>query len=269
MSISAAISPTIADSSHILQTRNAFAVLDPNGYDTGFNANINIPNGDKIKVNAGGNMGTGYGMVGYVRYKDANNAYHDYGFGCILDSSGSTQSQATCSLTEKCTAAPAMGGKSGAILVGGNFTQADLLGSNQPRGHIAALTSNFTLDTSSFAGAGANGPIYALSAEGDNDQGKPLIGGAFSTYNGVGRNNVARLNLDGSLDTTFNPGTGTDGPVYAIRWFNYGNNGPTIGKAVLGGAFTSYNGTTMPGLAQVFASLGVNLAPNYLLLLGN
>ena len=77
---------------------------------------------------------------------------------------------------------------------------------------------------------------------------------------------MARLYRNGLLDTTFNPGTGPNGKVYAIEWTHWGNNGPTVGKAILGGAFTSYNGTTMPGIAQVFASQA-NFNPGALFLL--
>ena len=35
---------------------------------------------------------------------------------------------------------------------------------------------------------------------------------------------------------------------------------PTVGKAVLGGVFTTYNGTTMPGVAKIFASAGFDPA---------
>jgi hypothetical protein len=36
--------------------------------------------------------------------------------------------------------------------------------------------------------------------------GKLLIGGRFTTVNGVGRTNIARLNEDGTLDTGFQNG---------------------------------------------------------------
>ncbi len=36
--------------------------------------------------------------------------------------------------------------------------------------------------------------------------GSVLIGGAFTTVNGANRNHVARLNPDGSLDGSFDPG---------------------------------------------------------------
>jgi hypothetical protein len=41
--------------------------------------------------------------------------------------------------------------------------------------------------------------------------GKILIGGAFTTYNGVARNRIARIYSDGSLDHTFVPGSGFSG----------------------------------------------------------
>ena len=72
---------------------------------------------------------------------------------------------------------------------------------------------------------------------------------------------AARLNLDGSLDNSFNPGIGTAGTgiAYGVTWFN--------NRAAFGGAFTSYNGTTRPGVAQVFASMGASPAAINMLLL--
>ena len=42
------------------------------------------------------------------------------------------------------------------------------------------------------------------------------MGGNFTSYNGEPRNYLARLNADGSLDATFDPGTALNGPVNAI-----------------------------------------------------
>ena len=58
-----------------------------------------------------------------------------------------------------------------------------------------------------------NGTVWATAVQPD---GRIFIGGAFNTVNGVARNNLARLNTDGTLDTTFDPGTTLNGPVYAI-----------------------------------------------------
>lgn len=239
---------TVYNSSHNPLSRNAFAVLDSNGYDTGFNPQFNMTGVDKIKVNTGGNLGGGYGMVGYARYNG-----NDAGFACALDPSGNLLNYMLFNGEVLC----ATGLADGRIVFGGNFTNV-LYPAQVSRNHIAAITSNFSLD-GSFAGAGADGPIWGMRTQGDNNNGKPLIAGAFTAYNGVGRARVARLNLDGSLDTSFNPGTGANGTVYGVTWFN--------NRAAFGGAFTSYNGTTIRGVAQVLALLGrANPAVNLLLL---
>lgn len=249
----------IADSSHALQPGNAFARLNNDGsLDSDFNAQISIPNSSNICVNAGGSMGGGnYGMVGYYLESGAN----DRGFACGLDQVGNQQTYMLLDGEVKC----ATGLSDGRILFGGKFTQV-----THPvtasRGHILAITPSFTLD-SSFAGDGANGPIHTLRAQGDDSTGKVLIGGNFTSYNGISRNNVARLNRDGSLDSIFNPGIGTNNKVHAIAWTHWGNNGPTIGKALLGGAFTTYDGVSRPGIARILATDGSVNPAIFLLLL--
>ena len=59
--------------------------------------------------------------------------------------------------------------------------------------------------------------------------GKILIGGSFTTVLGVTRNNIARLNTDGTLDTAFNPNANDD--VYSIAV-------QADGKILVGGVFT-------------------------------
>ncbi len=49
-------------------------------------------------------------------------------------------------------------------------------------------------------GDGANGSINATAIQTD---GKIIIGGSFTKYNENGRLFVARINPDGSIDTTF------------------------------------------------------------------
>ena len=70
---------------------------------------------------------------------------------------------------------------------------------------------------------------------------------------------MARLNPDGSLDTIFNPGIGADGPVYAMNWNDY------IRRLRIGGGFTTYQGVSRPGIAQIKASRG-SIEPVLLLL---
>ena len=62
--------------------------------------------------------------------------------------------------------------------------------------------------------AGANGAVQAVVCQTD---GRVVIGGAFTSADGIARNNIARLMTDGSLDTSFNPGPGADAPGLC-RW---------------------------------------------------
>lgn len=246
----------VYDSSGTPQSRTAFALLNSDGSLDAYTASFNIPNSSNIYVNTGGSMGGGsYGMVGY--YKNTTNS-SDCGFACVLDKDGIQTNLLTFNGEVTCGT-----GSESRIVLGGKFTQVT---SPEPadRNFLAALTSSFTLD-SSFTGT-TDGPVHALQTQGENDDGNILIGGNFTHYNGVARNNLARLLRNGDLDNSFNPGTGPNGGVYAIRWTQWGTNGRTVGKAIIGGAFTSYNDATRLGIAQVFASQA-NFSPGVLLLL--
>ncbi|HEY0658433.1 MAG TPA: hypothetical protein VGD05_08160, partial [Pyrinomonadaceae bacterium] len=86
----------------------------------------------------------------------------------------------------------------GKILVGGTFTSVN----GVARGNIARLNSDGTLDLSFNTGGGANtGSINAIAV---TSAGKILIGGTFTQFSGINRSKLARLNADGSLDTSFN-----------------------------------------------------------------
>ena len=67
---------------------------------------------------------------------------------------------------------------------------------------ISRLNSNGTLDTSFNIGTVPNGSVDTVVLQND---GKVLIGGQFTAFNGQTRNGFARLNANGSLDTAFNP----------------------------------------------------------------
>ena len=87
------------------------------------------------------------------------------------------------------------------------------------RTRIARLNSDGSLGTSFNPGAGANNSVHSVAIQQD---GKVLIGGPFTLVNGVSRNRIARLNTDGSLDSSFNPGTGADSTVNAVAVPGYG-----------------------------------------------
>src|SRR5437764_3597699 len=49
----------------------------------------------------------------------------------------------------------------------------------------------------------ANGAVHAIALQAD---GKILIGGEFTTVGGTNCSRIARVNVDGTVDATFNPG---------------------------------------------------------------
>ena len=57
-------------------------------------------------------------------------------------------------------------------------------------------------DTTYSPFAGLNGDVFALAVETNSDN-QLLVGGNFTMADGVTRNNIARLNSDGSLDADF------------------------------------------------------------------
>ena len=126
----------------------------------------------------------------------------------------------------------------GKILVGGDFT---VYGGYDWRG-LVRIDEWGTVDQSfsSMSGPtlGANASVKCLATQGD---GKIIVGGLFSSFNGVTRNRLARLNVDGSIDPSFNTGSGFAGSgmtngVYCTKI-------QSDGKILVGGDFTSFNGT--------------------------
>lgn len=93
------------------------------------------------------------------------------------------------------------------------------------------------------AGGGVSGSSRVMDIARQPD-GKLIAVGEFTTFNGVTRNRVVRLHPDGTVDTTFNPGTGANGTVNAVLL-------QPDGKILIGGAFTAYNGTGREYLARL------------------
>lgn len=85
------------------------------------------------------------------------------------------------------------------------------------------------------------GPDSQVNAAVPLPNGKIMIAGNFSEYNTVSRNGIARINADGSLDSSFNPGTGvpivTGNSTFGISDLKV----QADGKILIGGGFISYN----------------------------
>jgi uncharacterized delta-60 repeat protein len=125
----------------------------------------------------------------------------------------------------------------GRILVGGLFTSFDGLAS----GRLQRLNSDGSVDQTFVAGLGADNAIYTILIQPD---GKILIGGDFTMFNGVARNRIARLRMDGSLDPTINFGSGANGFVATLAM-------QSDRKILLAGGFTQYNDEPHAYLARI------------------
>src|SRR5690606_31870995 len=126
----------------------------------------------------------------------------------------------------------------GKVLIGGSFSQYNGLSHNS----IIRLNANGSVDSTFESGIGFEKAfIYKIALQ---DDGKIVIGGYFTTYNNYPHNNIIRLNQDGTIDSTFQTGSGfnQDVNVIAIQ---------SNGKMLVGGNFSQYNGQSVPSLVRL------------------
>jgi uncharacterized delta-60 repeat protein len=171
----------------------------------------------------------------------------------------------------------------GKIIVSGDFTSINGTGRNR----IARLNASGSVDTSFNPGFGIEGGtnqiVKSIKFQPD---GKIIIGGDFTNYNGTLRRGIARINTDGSLDASFNAGfsasafqiaslaiqangkiiAGSDN-AFIARLNSNGNNDSgfvamvnapvtgvalqTNGRIFVGGSFSTVNGTARNGVARL------------------
>ncbi len=140
----------------------------------------------------------------------------------------------------------------GKILIGGNFTTVGGL----TRQYVARLNADGSLDSSFVDPAVLQPGTFAiLNSLAVQTDGKILIGGYFSMVGGVSKNYIARLNADGTLDTSFS--TTVNSPVNGICLLD-------DGRILIGGTFTTVNSATHNGLAKLNSNGGVqSFAPDF------
>lgn len=127
----------------------------------------------------------------------------------------------------------------GKIIAGGGFNNVG----GQPRGKVARLNADGTLDTSfqnpQIVGASSHDGVYAMARQTD---GKVMIAGFFTSVGGQSQSYLARLNIDGSRDISFNPILSNVATAVAVQ---------DDGKIIVGGYFTAVNGQTRTRLARL------------------
>ena len=121
----------------------------------------------------------------------------------------------------------------GKIIVGGYF---DRINGNT-RINIARVNANGTFDATFDAGnavKNADGEFGTVASVVVQPDGKILVGGEFNVAGGAAFNRIIRLNADGSVDASFNPGAGADATVQTIKL-------QPDGKILVVGNFFAFN----------------------------
>ena len=198
------------------------------GIGSGANANVNaicILNDGSIIIGGNFTLFNGYGRSRIAHLDISGGLYTTSWF--LSDINGQVNSLALES--------------DGKILVGGDFT---VFSNSEFRG-LARMDSYGIVDLTTFVSAqgltnGANASIKSVAVQGD---GKIIVGGYFTIFNGVSKNKIVRLNTNGNIDATFNIGTGFAGTgTFGVLCTKIQSDG----KILVGGDYTSYNGTNFP-----------------------
>jgi uncharacterized delta-60 repeat protein len=92
-------------------------------------------------------------------------------------------------------------------------------------------------------GTGADSRVLAVARHAD---GRLIVGGQFTVFNGLSRRRLTQLNYDGSTDLSFDPGTAADGTMQAVAV-------QPDGKVLLAGGFSVVNGVARSRVARLNA----------------
>lgn len=125
----------------------------------------------------------------------------------------------------------------GRIMISGGFATVQGVARNR----VARLLSDGSLDLSFNPGSGPNNVVFGMHVQFD---GKVLLVGNFTSYNGTTRNRIVRLNADGSLDTSFDPSAGANASITGVV-------STDAGMIMIWGPFSTFNGVARNALARL------------------
>ncbi len=225
-------------------------------------AGVSGPLGQTVRLNSNGAVdanypgGSGYGMVGlstfgiYRTVQQSDGKYLAIGDLASYNGNPSTRvirTGADGSFDSSFIAgsgtnlafanfAPISGGRTMISAIGSGLTYN---GTSIPS--LARLNANGALDSSFVARTFVPANPGALAVV-ETFDGKLIVGGNFTSYDGMDAPRLIRLNADGSRDHSFQTGGISGGSVAAVR-------GLPDGRLVIGGGFTVVNGATVNRLA--------------------
>lgn len=111
-------------------------------------------------------------------------------------------------------------------------------------GDVFAQHQDGEINPTFISASGVDMDIFKVLTQPD---GKVLIGGMFSEYNGVERSGIARINSDGSLDLDFNPAIEYGGYIGIIRNIALQEDG----KIIVVGEFSHCQGEERTAIARL------------------
>lgn len=227
-------------------TRGRIARLNVDGSnDTSFDPGT----GANAAISALAIQADGKSIVAVGEFTSMNSALHNRNHIARMNACGVLDSDFLASTQEKISSIAVQ--PDGKIIVGGDFTSLQGVTLN----HVARLNASGTIDATFNPGSGVDGrSVLALALQPD---GKVVLAGIFTAYNGIARKNIARINADGSLDTSFSMGTGPDGPIYSIYM-----NLNCDGKIYFAGSFARFNGNVVTDLVRL--DTNGEMDPNYI-----
>jgi len=109
-----------------------------------------------------------------------------------------------------------------------------------------SLDKTFRFDAgTNKGGVSANGPIDTYMHTDAANLEKLMVFGSFSTFDGQPAGRILRLAANGTVDQSFNPGSGVDNYISSLTY------NATTHKYVITGTFTRYNGKPANGMALI------------------
>lgn len=130
----------------------------------------------------------------------------------------------------------------GEVFAGGSFTTV----AGQPRTGAAKFSAAGALDASWQVALTSSVDVPRVAAFAFGDGGATYIGGEFDSVGGQPRRGVAKLDAQGAIDATWNPGlTGAATTLHDLAYAD--------GQVYLGGWFVSVGGQSIRHLARVAA----------------
>ena len=106
---------------------------------------------------------------------------------------------------------------------------------------IAALSQYGVLDPTFQPGAGADDTVQTVAMQADS---KLILGGSFLNYDGVSSKRVVRINPDGSVDNSFNIGSGANNIIHSVVV-------QPDEKIILAGAFSVFRNTAQKRIVRL------------------